>query len=87
MSSELDRRGLRPATIEELLAFGAAYPDKQREFSIIALGSVCIGQPIRRNYVPCLWLESAGRCLGLRGAELGGWYANYRFAAVVNPLA
>ncbi len=28
--------GLMPAKIEHLLAFGAKYPDKQREFSIIA---------------------------------------------------
>jgi len=36
---ELDRVGMRPARIEELLAFGAKYPDLQRYFSIIALGS------------------------------------------------
>lgn len=29
---ELDKRGLRPATVEELLALGAAYPQLQREF-------------------------------------------------------
>jgi hypothetical protein len=37
---ELDKQGLRPATLPELLAFGAKYPDKQREFPIVALGSV-----------------------------------------------
>ena len=37
---DLDSRGLRPAKIEELLALGAAKPELQREFPIIALGSV-----------------------------------------------
>ena len=38
--AEMDRHGLRPALYEELLAFGAKYPDEQRQFPIIALGSV-----------------------------------------------
>ncbi len=38
--ADLDRRGLRPATIAELLAFGATYPDKQRKIAIVALGSI-----------------------------------------------
>ena len=38
--AELDRRGLRPATLAELLAFGAKHPNLQKEFPIIALGSV-----------------------------------------------
>lgn len=35
----LEQLGLRPAKIEELLAFGEKYPDIQREFPIVALGS------------------------------------------------
>jgi len=38
---ELEKRGLRPATIAELLAFGAAHPEVQRSLPIVALGSVC----------------------------------------------
>ncbi|MDP2695992.1 MAG: hypothetical protein Q8O87_01930 [bacterium] len=38
--AEIKRRGPRPATIWELLAFGEHNPDPQRQFSIIALGSV-----------------------------------------------
>lgn len=38
--AELDKMGLRPATIAELLVFGAKYPQKQLEFSIVGLGSV-----------------------------------------------
>lgn len=36
---ELGKAGYRPARLEELLALGAAYPDLQREFPIVALGS------------------------------------------------
>ena len=36
----IDARGYRPATIEELLAFGATYPEVHRELVIVALGSV-----------------------------------------------
>lgn len=36
---EMNKMGLRPATLEELLAFGAKYPDMQRGFPIVALGS------------------------------------------------
>lgn len=38
--AEMDRRGLRPALYEELLAFADAYPGEQRKHRIIALGSV-----------------------------------------------
>lgn len=37
---DLSRRQLRPATISELLAFGATYPEKQQERLIFALGSI-----------------------------------------------
>jgi len=37
---KLDEMGYRPATIAELCAFGAKYPDEQKEFLIFALGSV-----------------------------------------------
>lgn len=38
--AEMDRRGFRPATVRELIVFGAVYPDIQLEFPVIALGSV-----------------------------------------------
>lgn len=41
--AELKKRGLRPAEIHELLFFGAQYPDEQRKYSIVALGSVWRG--------------------------------------------
>lgn len=37
--AELDKRGLRPAILTELLALGAQYPDLQHKFWIYALGS------------------------------------------------
>lgn len=40
--AEMDREGYRPATIWELLALGAEYPDLQRNFTIFALGSIAI---------------------------------------------
>lgn len=50
---ELERRGLRPAKIEELLALGAKYPELQKEFPIIAFGSVW-RDPDGGRYVPFL---------------------------------
>lgn len=77
---ELDKMGLRPAELHELLAFGAAFPDKQRELPITALGSR------RRSWdgpwdVPTLWGYSACRGLYLDW-WISGVYPNYRFAAV-----
>lgn len=78
--AELDNMGLRPASIEELLALGAQCPDLQREFPIVALGSVWRpsgGCPP----VPYLWFYSGKRGLRLRWFD-DGWDDSYRFAAV-----
>ena len=37
--SELDKEGLRAAELPEFLAFGAEYPEVQRRFCVIGLGS------------------------------------------------
>ncbi len=37
---EMEKDGLRPAKIEELLAYGALLPEEQRKYPIVALGSV-----------------------------------------------
>ena len=77
--AELKKRGLLPATLPELLAFGVAYPEKQREFPIVALGSV--RQDWHGRSVPCLWGLSGGRHLDLLYFEVG-WHDFYRFLAV-----
>jgi len=76
---ELDRRGLRSATIEELLAFGAKYPELQRQFPIVALGSVW--RRLDGRFVPCLWSGAGKRYLGLSWFE-SGWSDRCRFLAV-----
>lgn len=49
----LHERGLRPATLRELLTFGATYPERQRDFTIVALGSSWLEHGSR--YVMLLW--------------------------------
>lgn len=78
----LDKLGLRSARIEELLAFGEKYPDIQRQFPVIALGSVWVGSDGRRR-VPALdsWDSERDLDLGLDDPD-GGWGGFCRFLAV-----
>lgn len=76
---ELESRGLRPATIAELLAFGVKYPNKQREFPIIALGSVW-QRPVGRCHVAGLGGSASRRDLRLYWCE-DGWDGGCRFLA------
>lgn len=78
---ELARRGPRPATTEELLAFGTKYPELQRKFSIVALGSSA--HVSGRRYVPFLCRLGAKRNLYLFWWGVG-WLDVYRFLAVRN---
>ncbi|HEY4476338.1 MAG TPA: hypothetical protein VI954_02465, partial [Candidatus Paceibacterota bacterium] len=78
---ELDKVGMRPAELHELLAFGEKYPDVQREFPIVALGSVWDDQIGYRCFVPYLHGNGLGRRLFLNWVE-GDWREFYRFAAV-----
>ena len=77
---EMDKMGYRPAEACELLAFGAKYPDVQREFPIFALGSVWRVLDGVRSVV-CLL-----RGGDLRDANLywfvNSWFDDCRFAAV-----
>ncbi|MEK9179951.1 MAG: hypothetical protein AAB897_00880 [Patescibacteria group bacterium] len=77
---ELDKMGLRSAELPELLAFGAAYPEKQREFPVVALGSVWHYWDGDRG-VACLCRHAGGRYLDLRW-WCGRWFSHGRFAAV-----
>jgi len=78
--ANLDKRNLRPATLQELLAVGEQYPDLQREFPIVALGSVWQNAEGNRC-VPCI--VGGGSSRGLRLHWIGGdWGGLCRFAAV-----
>ena len=87
---DLDSRGLRPATLPELLAFGATYPDKQCEVPVVALGSAW--RQFGFQNVPYLFgvahwfkLNPYGnwRELGLLGITDDEWPGGlYRFAAI-----
>ena len=77
---ELDQRGYRPAELHELLAFGEKYPELQRQFPIVALGSVWQGRDGDRD-VPCLVGDGSGRGLDL-GWVGDDWCEVCRFAAV-----
>ncbi len=76
---ELDRLGYRAATAEELLAFGAAYSEKQYEFPIVALGTVRHGGGNR--HVLYLWDDRSKRDLDLGWFDYD-WGGGYRFLAV-----
>ncbi len=78
--AELDKCGLRPAELHELLAFGAKYPEIQRESPIIALGSVWQYSSVD-DYCPCLSWGGSGRDLDL-GWVGRDWSSGCRFAAV-----
>ncbi len=76
----IDKQGYRPATLPELLAFGARYPDKQREFPIVALGSFwrnCDGH----RFVAVLDVDGCGRCLSIGWCGCD-WNEHCRFLVV-----
>lgn len=77
--AELDRRGLRPAKIEELLALGAAQPELQREFPIVALGSDFVNSDGFRGFVYLGW-GGGGRDLYLHWDD-DDWNKHCRFLA------
>ena len=75
--------GYRPAEFCELLAFGEQYPEVQRHFWILALGSVYRDQDGYRS-VPLLFGNKFERYLYLDDAE-DHWDGYFRFAAVRYP--
>lgn len=77
---ELDRQGLRPATLKELLALGIAQPDLQRNNPIVALGSTW-RDSIGDVRVPFLGGGGSRRRLYLLW-WLGDWPSYWPFAAV-----
>ena len=78
--AEMDKAGYRPATLAELLALGEAHPELQREFPIVALGSVWRVAYVNRN-VPVLSFDDYRRRLIL--VWFGhGWGGRCRFLGV-----
>jgi hypothetical protein len=76
----LDKMGYRPAELPELLAFGAKYPDIQKNFPIVAFGSVGHNSE-GHNIVVGLFSDYGGRGLRLYWLD-SRWRANYRFAVL-----
>lgn len=70
--------GCRPARIEELCAIGAEYPDLQRQFSILALGTV---RNLNGNLCVPVLDGIVDRTLNLERFD-DSWHDDYRFAAV-----
>jgi hypothetical protein len=67
------------AKIEHLLIYGEAFPEAQRKFFIVALGSVAkVGDHL---LVPYLGRDGSERLLKLRRYDCG-WIARYRFLRV-----
>lgn len=62
---ELHSRNLRPVNLAELLSFGAAYPEMQLKFSILALGQIW-QDPNRGRNIAALEGWGGGRDLVLR---------------------
>ena len=75
--SEMDKAGYRPATLAELLALGEAHPELQRQFPIVALGSVWRDTRDDRR-VPVLDFGGNERRLSLRWFDYG-WPGRCRF--------
>ncbi len=75
----MEAEGWEIAKMEHLLAFGAAFPDEQRKFPIIGLGSV--GEVDGNRYVPCLLRNASKPYLHLHWL-VSDWNSSYRFLAV-----
>ncbi len=76
VEAELDRRDLKPAKIDALLALGSAQPELQRKFPIVAF---------RGGDLSSFYLDYDGlkRFLTLRWFDGGdGWNNHWRFLAV-----
>lgn len=78
--AEMKKTGYRPALIEELLALGAEQKELQKQFPIVAFGSVWPNPRGFRHVPSLLWLD-AERDLDLDWFE-GDWLEDWRFAAV-----
>ncbi len=69
----------KSARIEHLLAFGEKFPDEQRKYSVISLGSSAGLNA--DQHVPCLRMQGSERQLSI-GWRGNGWAPQYRFLAI-----
>lgn len=76
---QIEEAGYEVGKIEHVLSFGANYPEEQRKFPIVGLGSV--GEVAGNRDVACLDRSDFGRDLDLRWLD-GVWDADYRFLGV-----
>lgn len=79
--AEMAKENCRPATMKEMLNFGIKHPGVQREFPVVALGSVAELNGGRR--VGYLYRNPAERDAHLNYFDYG-WNDYYRFLAVRN---
>ncbi len=81
--SALRARGLRPASLPELLALGAQHPELQLKYNIVALGSIWRREPTSRDLACYLFADGDKRVLLYGGIVLGWGYTDKaRWAAV-----
>lgn len=78
--AEMEKEGYRPGNLAELLKLGEIQPGLQREFPIVALGSVWC-DALGNRYVPVLDCDDRKRKLDLFWF-VSDWNGVYRFLAV-----
>lgn len=79
MLEDIDRRGMRPVELRELLAFGAKYPGAQRKFLIMAPSPVAHVLDYPSALVLCLEGDRSERSLSLYEPEINDIF---RYAVV-----
>lgn len=79
--AKMKAEGFRPATIKELLAFGEENPEVQREFPVVALGSVV---KLNANSCQCVGVLDWSNSERDAGLDFYGnnWFDRCRFLAV-----
>jgi hypothetical protein len=78
--AEIEHKGCRPARIEELVAFGIAFPNVSQMFPIVALGSTCELEHV--YYSPYIESETINRKLDFARRD-SIWAVCCRFSDLV----
>lgn len=86
VNREMEAEGGIHATVRELLAFGAANPELQRKFTIVALGSIWV-TPMDNEVAVALGCDGKQRFVTLDAVRKPlGWDSSYVFLTVVSHL-